>query len=146
MLLKDVPLGGPYCHRICTTMAPFWFSMEHHWIVVTTLLALNWQNNALKSFSVNKFTMLYCHNSTLYRVVTINNFKKTRDRMKKLCALLCIKSFPSTMTPRSLIFMKAFWFYGRFSEAMSFSRIALLSQKSQLTYGTENIPLFGFPE
>ena len=25
--------------------------------------------------------------------LTINNFKKTRDRMKKLCALLCIKFF-----------------------------------------------------
>ena len=46
---------------------------------------------------------------------TINNFKKTRDRMKKKI-------------------MKAFWFYGRFSEAMSFSRFALLSQKSQFTY------------
>ena len=38
------------------------------------------------------------------------------------------------MTPRSLILMKAFWFYGRFSEAMSFSRFALLSQKSQFMY------------
>ena len=38
------------------------------------------------------------------------------------------------MTPRSLILMKAFWLYGRFSEAMSFLRFALLSQKSQFTY------------
>ena len=38
------------------------------------------------------------------------------------------------MTPRSLILMTAFWFCGRFSEAMSFSRFALLSQKSQFTY------------
>ena len=38
------------------------------------------------------------------------------------------------MTPRSLIVIKAFWFYGHFSEAMSFSRFALLSQKSQFTY------------
>ena len=38
------------------------------------------------------------------------------------------------MTPRSLILIKAFWFYGHFSEAMSFSRFALLSQKSQFTY------------
>ena len=30
--------------------------------------------------------------------------------------------------------MKAFWFYGSFSEAKSFLRFALLSQKSQLTY------------
>ena len=28
------------------------------------------------------------------------------------------------MTPRSLILMKAFWFYGRFSGAMSFSKFA----------------------
>ena len=33
-----------------------------------------------------------------------------------------------------LILMKAFWFCGRFSEAMSFSRFALLSQKSQFTH------------
>ena len=38
------------------------------------------------------------------------------------------------MTPRSLILMKAFWFYCHFSEAMSFSRFALLSRKSQFTY------------
>ena len=25
---------------------------------------------------------------------TINNFKKTRDRMKKVCTLLCVKFFP----------------------------------------------------
>ena len=38
----------------------------------------------------------------------INNFKKTRDRMKKLCALLHIKFFfHCKMTPRSLILMKA---------------------------------------
>ena len=66
--------------------------------------------------------------------LSINNFKKTRDRMKKLCTLLRINSFSSKMTPRSLILMKAFWFYGRFSEAMSVSRFALLSQKSQFTY------------
>ena len=34
-------------------------------------------------------------------------------------------SFPSKMTPRTLILMKAFWFYGRFSDAMSFSRFSL---------------------
>ena len=54
--------------------------------------------------------------------------------MKKLCALLRIKFFPSKMIPRSLILMKAFGFYGHFSEAMSFLRFALLSQKSQFTY------------
>ena len=45
--------------------------------------------------------------------------------MKKLCALLHVyNSFPSKMTPRWLILMKAFWFCGRFPEAMSFSRFA----------------------
>ena len=24
-----------YCHRLCTATAPFWFSTEHHWIVIT---------------------------------------------------------------------------------------------------------------
>ena len=53
----------------------------------------------------------------------------------KSCAHYCVyNSFPSKMTPRSLILLKAFWFYGRFSEAMSFWRFALLSQKSQFTY------------
>ena len=53
----------------------------------------------------------------------------------KSCVHYCVQnSFPSKMTPRSLILMKAFWFCGRFSEAMSFSRFALLSQKSQFTY------------
>ena len=65
---------------------------------------------------------------------TINNFKKTRNRMKS-CGYYCIlNSFPSKMTTRSLIVMKALWFDGRFSEAISFSRFALLSQKSQFTY------------
>ena len=80
--------------------------------------------------------MMFCYTGWTRKnaTLTINNFKKTRDRMKKLCALLCIRFFPSKMTPRSLILMKAFWFYGRFSEAMSFSGFALLSQKSQFTY------------
>ena len=38
------------------------------------------------------------------------------------------------MTPRSLILMKVCWFCGCFSEALSFSRFTLLSQKSQFTY------------
>ena len=53
----------------------------------------------------------------------------------KSCVHYCVwNSFSSKMTPRSLILMKVFWLYGRFSEAMSFSRFALLSQKSQFTY------------
>ena len=53
----------------------------------------------------------------------------------KSCVHYCIYNFfPSKMTPRSLNLMKAFWFCGRFSEAKSFSRFALLSQKSQFTY------------
>ena len=38
------------------------------------------------------------------------------------------------MTPRTLILMKVFWIYGRSSDVMSFSRFALLSQKSKFTY------------
>ena len=64
----------------------------------------------------------------------INNFKKTRDRMNKLCALLRIQFFSQQDGTKMLILMKAFWFCGRFSEAMSFSRFALLSQKPQFTY------------
>ena len=36
------------------------------------------------------------------------------------------------MTPRSLIFMKAFWFYGRFLRQCHFQNLLLPSQKSQL--------------
>ena len=64
----------------------------------------------------------------------INNLKKTRDRMKKLCGLLRIESCSEQDDTKSFILMKAFWFCGHFSEAMSFSRFALLSQKSQFTY------------
>ena len=68
--------------------------------------------------------------------LTINNFNKTRDRMKKLCALLRIKLFSQRDDTKIVNFddMKALWFCGRFSAAMSFSRFALLSQKSQFTY------------
>ena len=56
--------------------------------------------------------------------LTINDFSKLRDRINKLCPLLRIKLFSNKMTPRSLILMKAFGFYGSFSEAMSFSKFA----------------------
>ena len=53
----------------------------------------------------------------------------------KICVHHCLyNSFPSKMTPRSLILRKAFQFYGRFSEAMSFSGFALLFKKSQFMY------------
>ena len=35
---------GHYCHRLCAAIVPFWFSTEHHWMVITPLLALNWHN------------------------------------------------------------------------------------------------------
>ena len=36
---------GHYRHRLWTVIAPFWFSTEHHWIVISynALLALNWR-------------------------------------------------------------------------------------------------------
>ena len=66
--------------------------------------------------------------------LSINNFKKTGDRMKKLCALLHIEFFSEQDNAKIVNLMKAFWFCDRLSEAMSFSRFALLSQKSQFTY------------
>ena len=42
---------------------------------------------------------------------SINNFKKTRDRIYKSCVHYCVKtynSFFSKMTPRALVLMKAF--------------------------------------
>ena len=38
------------------------------------------------------------------------------------------------MTPRSFILMKAFWFYGSFSEAMSFSKFATSVSKVTIDY------------
>ena len=70
----------------------------------------------------------------MQHLVTINNFKKTRNRMKKLCALLHIKFFSQQDDMIKIVnFDEGVWFYGRFSEAMSYSRFALLSQKSQFT-------------
>ena len=33
---------GRYRHRLCTAIAPFWFSTEHLWTSLNALLALNW--------------------------------------------------------------------------------------------------------
>ena len=55
--------------------------------------------------------------------ITINDFKKTRHRINKLCPLLRIKFF-FQQDDTKIILMKAFGFYGRFSEAMSFSKFA----------------------
>ena len=70
--------------------------------------------------------------------LTINTFKQTRDRMKKVVCIVAYKIlFPARWHQHDQdrkFFMKAFWFNCRFSEAMSFSRLALLSQKSQFTY------------
>ena len=66
--------------------------------------------------------------------LSFNNFKKTRDRMKNLCALLRIEFFFEQDDTKIVNFDEGVWFCGRFSEAMSFSRFALLSQKSQFTY------------
>ena len=74
---------------------------------------------------------------------TINYFKKTRDRINKLCALLRIIFFPSKMTPRSLILMNAFGFYGRFSEAMSFSKFA--TSVSKVTIDVPKFSLVWLP-
>ena len=75
-------------------------------------------------------------NATLTR----NNFKKMRDRKKKLRALWCKQFFfPSKMTPRLLSLIKAFWFYGRFSEAMTFWRFNL-SQKWQFKFAIIWLP------
>ena len=47
------------------------------------------------------------------------------------------------MTPRSLILMKAFWFYGRFSEAMSFSKLA--TSVSKVTIDVPQISIVWLP-
>ena len=54
--------------------------------------------------------------------------------MRKLCALLRIKLFSQQDDTKIVNFDEAVLILGHFSEAMSFSRFALLSQKSQFTY------------
>ena len=66
--------------------------------------------------------------------LTINNFKKRRDRMKKLCALLRIEFFSEQDDTKIVNFDEGVLILWPFFEAMSFSRFALLSQKSQFTY------------
>ena len=75
----------------------------------------------------NNYTGWPRKNATL----TINNFKKLSNRMKKVCALLRIGFFSQQDDTEIVNFD---WFCGRFSEAMSYSSFALLYQKSQFTY------------
>ena len=59
---------------------------------------------------INLYTGCPRKNATL----TINNFKKMREKMKKLCALLRIEFFSQQNDTKIINLMKAFWFYGRF--------------------------------
>ena len=54
----------------------------------------------------------------------INHFKKMRDKIDKLCALLRIKFLFQQDDTRIIHFDEGVWFYGCFSEAMSFSKFA----------------------
>ena len=54
--------------------------------------------------------------------------------MKKLCALLHIKFFSQQDDTKIVNFDEGILICGRFSEAMSFSRFAILSLKSQFTH------------
>ena len=65
----------------------------------------------------NHYTGWPRKNATL----TINNFKKTTDRMNKLCALLCIKFFFQQDDPKIVNFDEGVLILEPFSEAMSFS-------------------------
>ena len=84
---------------------------------------MSYEELKLAVFGCNFVSYTGCprKNATL----TINNFKRTRDRMKKKCV---------QDDTKIVDFDEGVLFYGRFSEAMSFSRFALLSQKSQFTY------------
>ena len=60
--------------------------------------------------------------------------RKRGDRIDNLCALLCVKFFPQQDDTKIVIFYESVLILWPFSEARSFSRFALLSQKSQVTY------------
>ena len=68
--------------------------------------------------------------------------KQTRDRMKKLCALLRIQFFSQQDDTKIVNFDEGVLILCSFSAAMSFSRFALLSQKSQFTYRQFSIVWF----
>ena len=75
---------------------------------------------------------------------TINNFKKTRGKTKKLCVLMCIEFFSQQNDTQDY----SFWW--RHFDSMAvllrqchFQNLPLLSQKSPLTY--RKFPLFGSP-
>ena len=61
-----------------------------------------------------KYTGWPRKNATL----TINNFKKKRDRMKKLCALLCIKFYPQQDETKIINFDEGDLILWPFSQAM----------------------------
>ena len=58
--------------------------------------------------------------------------RKRGNRIKKLCSLLRIEFFSEQDVTKIVNFDEGVLILCRFSEAMSFSRFALLSQKSQL--------------
>ena len=60
---------------------------------------------------------------------TIHDFKKTRDRINKLCPLLRIQFFFQENDTKIIYFHEGFWFYGCFTEAMSFSKFATFVSK-----------------
>ena len=87
----------------------FWENIIPVW-VFSMLQSQNSQGE--HTFRLRPWSIVLCtgwprKNATL----TINNLKKMRTEWKKLCALLRVKFFPSKMTPRSLILMKAWLFF-----------------------------------
>ena len=74
----------------------------------------------------------------------INNFKKTRDRMKKLCALLCMKFSPQDDT-KIVNFDEGVLIrtMADFLRQCHFQDLPFYLKSHNLR--TENCPLFGFP-
>ena len=93
-------------------------------------------NTLLRSFPRELLCMDHTGWPRKNATLTINNFKKPRDRMKTLCALLRMKFFSQQDDTKNVNFGEGVLIIWPFFvvEAMSFWRFALLSQKSQFTY------------
>ena len=75
--------------------------------------------------------------------LTINDFKKMRDRINNPCSLLLITFFFQQDDTKIINFGEAFGFYGRFSEAMSFSKFA--TSVSKVTIDVPKISIVCLP-
>ena len=71
---------GHYCHRHCTVIAPFWFSMEHLFKnSIYTLLSLKWWHWKLEKHSSHCLCKLMCRSSPFKSPTPTQQDKRGRN-------------------------------------------------------------------